>query len=153
MVGLKHGRRQFLRITLSGLGATFVLPSSEDSATKPTPARHRNGALPDTWIELTDLVSGYFRGSLEQVVPIGQAYMDRFGNDKAGLIQDLRSLVLGIADQRDLDRAVATLEAAIVREFAEERDVSLEGWQLAPTELRLCAVAVMIRSPELSLRP
>jgi hypothetical protein len=61
----------------------------------------------------------------------------------------VRAAASEVESARTVDEAIQRLETRIENDFAEGQHQSLEGWILASTELRLCAlVHVSIRPPD-----
>lgn len=97
-------------------------------------------------VRLTQSLCDYFNGGRDGSdarIRIG-AFFLRQNPHEAGIAHletALRSaLQLGLDDQVDETTLADRIDARIRADYADERTVLLDGWVLAETELRLCAL-------------
>ena len=134
-------RRRFVVRTLPAAIVAGVLAAffGRGFAARETAVRGPSGP----GVDPRALVRAYFRGGdLTSVTAIGAAY--RQGLPAETLLSDVEELLGGVAGYSDLGSAVAALRAAVMADFDAVRLTSVGGWQLAPSEARLCALADVI---------
>jgi hypothetical protein len=92
--------------------------------------------------ELTDFVE-----LREALATIGQAYLDTGPAD--GNIDALTDRLMSDLDWGRVPGKLETLQQGLVEriqtEFREEEMERVEGWMLAPTEVRLCALIALLQ--------
>jgi hypothetical protein len=134
-------RREFLILSVMLLGVTASGSSCGPSDPVEPGGCQQPGELPQTVLDLQALLSTYFEpGDMADVRAIGQEYIERFQNDRCALVDDLAGSVRPIAHIDRVDDAIQALESAVITDFDTDRRISVGGWQLATTEVRLCAL-------------
>jgi len=136
-------RREFLRVTASGVVVLTLAPAcGDDAGGSGGPAPH---VLPD---ELPDpegvdhdaLLAAWAEGAdVEGLRALGAEYAAQLGSGDA-LKAAFEAALAPVAEAEDVPAALAALGEAIEADFAAVRLVSLHGWQLGETELGLCAL-------------
>lgn len=152
-------RRQFMVMALSALGAALLEAGCGDAEGEVDPGPASNdvvdpgfepaepindfeASLPPTALGLTALLSGWFEGAdLEAIKAVGRAYVARFNADAASITTDLGPTVSEVAAFTHLNPALVAWQEAIGADFDAANLVVIAGWQLSPTEVRLCALA------------
>lgn len=112
-----------------------IPPSPGDSSDTPVD--------PPDWT-YEELVAAYFGDAdMSGIRGLGRAYLREFDGEES-IEQDLAVLLSPLLARRTLDDAVSRCEELVADEF-DELDVHLlSGWVMAPTEMRLCALAEVV---------
>lgn len=150
-------RREFLERAIAVLGPLLIGQGcSEDSgdAQQSTPSdvpRVTDAlakiTLPSTRILLPEILATYYWGMPSRYIrAIGFAYANLGGVAKTPeeLGEALSETVHLIADEESLDAAMVRLDAQINQDFENGNIESLEGWQLARTELHLSSLSYIL---------
>lgn len=74
---------------------------------------------------------------------IGQHYLQRYP-DEANADQLFSLITAGVDQSVDVQQVRTQLSQRIRQDFADEQVVNLQGWLLARTEARLCALATLV---------
>ena len=145
-------RRTFLSlVVLPGISAALGTSACSDS--------NVNGSQSDAGIDagtvdasvdapdgldVAALVAAYFGDvPIESVQAIGRSYMREF-RDEAAFDADMNTLLNPVASTDSIDDAVAVVEELVAGDFDANRVHLLEGWTIAPSELRMCVLAESI---------
>ncbi len=124
-------RRQLLQLGLGiGLAWSIGAPVLTHSAASPEQVR----------ADLATLLQYQASAKI-----IGQHYLQRYPQEAD--VEQLLSLIAAdvvAGAQRDPQELRMRLAQKVRQDFADERVVNLQGWLLARTEARLCALAVLV---------
>ncbi|MBM4320335.1 MAG: hypothetical protein FJ125_10325 [Deltaproteobacteria bacterium] len=155
-------RREFLAVAAGSLAALTVIPACEPEEPIAPRDEHQPDCAGDAAggedvkvpeldipasasISPAELVDGYFAGvERERVLQLGRRWVQSFGEDTAALQGELSALLELTAGSPALADALARLDVALLADFDGLRLQQLEGWCLAPTELRLCGLTVAV---------
>ena len=162
-------RRDFLRLTAFTLGGIAIGcgTSSSDSNESLDPDRgvfpevgdatplepeditDVLDGLPETAGNIEDIVAAFFDDDLESIHIIGQTYLLDVGElspqEIAGRLSESLNSVTEVADPVAAGEA---LHQQVERDFTDVRLENVRGWWLAKTEVHLCALAFLLRTPD-----
>lgn len=122
-------RRQFLQISLGlGIACWLGAPTVNHPSTRAE--------------QVTGNLAALLRHQASAQI-IGQHYLQRYPHEANA--DRLFSLITAGLDQSvDVQQVRTQLSQKIRQDFADERVVNLQGWLLARTEARLCALATLV---------
>lgn len=129
MRALATGRRAFVKLMLGAVG--LAAWPARAAVTEAAGRRRELQAAAAGW-------TAQF-GSLESARQVGRAYLHRYPEEG-----DLALLCDRVGAGLDAARGAQPDWSAVIRdEFARGETVSLNGWLLSRTEVRLCAITVL----------
>ncbi len=140
-------RRDFLLMLLAGTGGA-LLGVGCDKRKLVDPDRFvvpqiMLEDLPPTQTPLDKALRHYFQGAeLADVQKIGRSYLKHRPLEEA--TRDVSLAVDLIKAAKDAPQALVLWQQAITAEFTQNQLVSVYGWQLSPTEVRLCSLAKVL---------
>ncbi len=147
---MKPSRREFLVLTLSGLGAAMLGACGDDGNTVQdnTPNNDTpfmpdipDEQMPDARLDIAQVAQAWFEGAdAAAIVAVGNVYVQRFAPDEDAVADDLASVVAIFAELEDLTEALEALDAAVITDFEAVEIAAVSGWQLARTEARMCSL-------------
>ena len=105
--------------------------------------------LPETAVKIEDMVAAFFDDDLESVHIIGQTYLLDVGElSPEDIANRLSESLNPIKDAADPTAARQALHAQVNQDFTDVRLENVRGWWLAKTEVHLCALAFLLRTPD-----
>lgn len=104
---------------------------------------------PSTAVDLEAILEAYFPGSArERVREIGAICVEELAEEEGRLRSQLtETLPLNVSNPTR-EEALRALEEAVRADFEALRIRSIRGWQLAETEVRLCALVELVARGE-----
>lgn len=164
-------RRRMMLMTLTGLGAALTLGAcgeSDDEGSGPQDAGTPDmgapdmGApdmsapdigpppeveIPEAWYGARDTLTAWFEGAPAAAISaVGALWLSQRAGSEA-ILDDLSPLVDEILATETHESAFALFEQRIAEAFDSLSPTSLAGWQLALTEIQLCALAALLVEP------
>lgn len=164
-------RRRMMLMTLTGLGAALTLGAcgeSDDEGSGPQDAGTPDmgapdmGApdmsapdigpppeveIPEAWYGARDTLTAWFEGAPAAAISaVGALWLSQRAGSEA-ILDDLSPLVDEILATETHESAFALFEQRIAEAFDRLSPTSLAGWQLALTEIQLCALAALLVEP------
>ena len=129
--GYGHGRRRFL-IGLTAVAVVGAIPC-------------RSGLVR---AELAACLGHFFREGLDAALVVGRGYLATLASRPTA--SDLATLVFGavpVGASVDVGSLIARVRERRNQDFLDGSLVTVDGWLLAATEARLCALAVLATGP------
>ncbi|MFB6371645.1 MAG: hypothetical protein ABEN55_00685, partial [Bradymonadaceae bacterium] len=138
-------RRKFLFGTAAGLGAVWLGLRLNDcefrSELDPVGDISRD-ALPETKLDPAALLGRYFDpADPAHVGLVGLVYLQRFDGETSRIVEDLERPLRRVSEVSTLETAVERWRRDVDDDLVEMRFADVDGWQLAETTCRLCALA------------